>query len=120
MPSWSSPSQFSNKTFASALTQTESTECMDASTSVKIDSSECIVKTDYATDYLQICQNEQHIESSLFSKPCESHIKAPKPPPNPKPPDPKNGGTPIFKKGTISPVTLSGGQFLQAQSQGHN
>jgi hypothetical protein len=119
-PYFPSPPEFPDKTFATAIIQTESTESIDASTSVEIDSSElakCIAETDSSQNKSSVVgdvvyRNERHIESSLFSKSCEPHIKTPKSSPKPKPPDPKNGHTPILERDTLTKASL---RFLTRQ-----
>ena len=129
MPSFQSPAESSNKTFVAALTQTDSDddEFIDASTSVKSDTTKCLVKTD------AVFPNEQFIESppcsksfeplsknakvppkpiSADPKPNETHIKTQIRPPKPRPPDQN-------KRITFSPVGMSGiADFLRAQK--HN
>jgi hypothetical protein len=105
-PSFPSPPEFPNKTFVTAITQTEPTESFDVSTSVEIDSHEfakCIAETDSDHDKPPavdvICQNEHHIESPPLSKSCEPQNETPNSPPKPKPPDPKKTTYPYIKDG---------------------
>ena len=81
MPSLPSPSESSYKTFVPAFTQTDSDDDEFVDASVKIDTSECLIKTN------ALPKNEQFIESPVLSKCLESLVKKSKSLPKPKPTD---------------------------------